>query len=103
MAAGVGITKVRITGGEPLVRLGCADFVGMLSRTSGIHDISLTTNGLLLPRFAAELAANGLRRVNLSIDSLDAERFAASPAAASSRTRWPASMRRSPPGSRRSR
>jgi cyclic pyranopterin phosphate synthase len=75
VAAGAGITKVRITGGEPLVRLGCPDFVGMLSRTSGIHDISLTTNGLLLPKFAAELAANGLRRVNVSLDSLDAERF----------------------------
>jgi cyclic pyranopterin phosphate synthase len=76
VAAGAGITKVRITGGEPLVRLGCADFVGMLSRTSGIHDISLTTNGLLLPRFAGELKANGLRRVNVSLDSLDEERFA---------------------------
>jgi cyclic pyranopterin phosphate synthase len=75
VAAGVGISKVRITGGEPLVRLGCADFVGMLSRTSGIHDISLTTNGVLLPRFAGELAANGLQRVNISLDSLDPERF----------------------------
>jgi GTP 3',8-cyclase len=75
VAAGAGITKVRITGGEPLVRLGCADFVGMLSRTSSIHDISLTTNGLLLPKFAADLAAHGLKRVNISLDSLDAERF----------------------------
>ena len=72
----LGITKVRITGGEPLVRLGCADFVGMLSRTSGIHDISLTTNGVLLPQFADELAAAGLERVNISLDSLDPERFA---------------------------
>jgi cyclic pyranopterin phosphate synthase len=75
VAADVGITKVRITGGEPLVRLGCVDFVGMLSRTSGIHDISLTTNGLLLPKFADDLAAAGLRRVNVSLDSLDPERF----------------------------
>jgi cyclic pyranopterin phosphate synthase len=75
VAADVGITKVRITGGEPLVRHGCTDLVGMLARTSGIHDISLTTNGLLLPRFARELAANGLNRVNISLDSLDAERF----------------------------
>jgi cyclic pyranopterin phosphate synthase len=74
-AAGVGISKVRITGGEPLVRLGCSDFVGMISRTSGIHDISLTTNGLLLPKYAGDLAANGLHRVNISLDSLDAERF----------------------------
>lgn len=71
-----GISKVRITGGEPLVRQGCASFVGMLARTSGIHDISLTTNGILLPRFAAELRRNGLRRVNVSIDSLHPERYA---------------------------
>jgi GTP 3',8-cyclase len=76
VAAGVGITKVRITGGEPLVRIGCADFVGMLSRTSGIDDISLTTNGVLLPKFARDLKAAGLKRVNISLDSLDAERFA---------------------------
>jgi cyclic pyranopterin phosphate synthase len=76
VAAGCGISKVRITGGEPLVRHGCADFVGMLGRTSGIHDISLTTNGVLLPRYAADLRRAGLRRVNISLDSLDAERFA---------------------------
>jgi cyclic pyranopterin phosphate synthase len=55
--------------------MGCADFVGMISRTSGIQDISLTTNGLLLPRYAGELAANGLHRVNISLDSLDTDRF----------------------------
>jgi cyclic pyranopterin phosphate synthase len=48
----------------------------MLSRTSGIHDISLTTNGVLLPKFAGELAAAGLKRVNISLDSLEPERFA---------------------------
>jgi cyclic pyranopterin phosphate synthase len=56
VAAGCGIRKVRIT--------------------SGIHDISLTTNGVLLPRYAADLRRAGLRRVNISLDSLDAERFA---------------------------
>ena len=76
VAADCGISKVRITGGEPLVRLGCADFVGMLGRTSGIHDISLTTNGLLLPRYADDLRRAGLARVNVSLDSLDPERFA---------------------------
>ena len=76
VAADLGISKVRVTGGEPLVRAGCPDLVGMLDRTSGVHDISLTTNGLLLPRFARDLAANGLRRVNISLDSLDATRFA---------------------------
>lgn len=75
-AADAGITKVRITGGEPLVRLGCPDLVGLVGRTSGVHDISLTTNGLLLPKYAADLAANGLHRINISLDSLDAERFA---------------------------
>ena len=76
VAATCGISKVRITGGEPLVRLGCADFIAMLGHTSGIHDISLTTNGLLLPRYAADLRRAGLRRVNISLDSLDPARFA---------------------------
>jgi len=76
VAAGCGISKVRVTGGEPLVRTGCADFVGMLGRTSGIHDISLTTNGLLLPRYARELRRAGLARINMSLDSLDPARFA---------------------------
>jgi GTP 3',8-cyclase len=76
VAADLGISKVRITGGEPLVRLGCAGFIGMLGRTSGIRDISLTTNGLLLPRLAPDLGAAGLRRVNISLDSLDPARFA---------------------------
>lgn len=77
VAAGCGISKVRVTGGEPLVRRGCAEFVGMLARTSGIRDISLTTNGLLLPRYARELRRQGLGRVNISLDSLDPRRFAA--------------------------
>jgi GTP 3',8-cyclase len=76
VAADCGVSKVRITGGEPLVRLGCADFIAMLRRTSGISDISLTTNGLLLPRFADKLRQAGLTRINMSLDSLDAERFA---------------------------
>ena len=76
MAAGCGISKVRITGGEPLVRYGCADLVAMLARTSGIEDISLTTNGLLLPRFAGQLREAGLHRVNISLDSLEERRFA---------------------------
>ncbi len=75
VAVGAGISKVRVTGGEPLVRLGCHDFIGMISRIQGVHDISLTTNGLLLSRFARELAANGLQRVNISLDSLGTERF----------------------------
>ncbi len=76
VAAGCGISKVRITGGEPLVRHGCADLVAMLARTSGIRDLSLTTNGTLLARFAGELRDAGLSRVNISLDSLDEARFA---------------------------
>jgi cyclic pyranopterin phosphate synthase len=75
VAADCGISKVRITGGEPLVRGGCADLVGMLARTSGIRDISLTTNGILLPHYASALRREGLRRVNISLDTLDPERF----------------------------
>jgi cyclic pyranopterin phosphate synthase len=75
-AVDVGISKVRITGGEPLVRRGVVDLVRMLSALEGVTDLSLTTNGLLLPHFAADLAAAGLRRVNVSIDSLDSLRFA---------------------------
>ena len=75
-AVAAGVTKVRVTGGEPLVRRGCADFIRMLAAMPGISDLSLTTNGLLLPRFAEQLSAAGLRRVNISIDSLERERFA---------------------------
>ena len=74
-AAGLGISKVRITGGEPLARLGLAEFVAMVAATPGIDDVSMTTNGTLLARHAAELAAAGLQRVNISLDSLRPERF----------------------------
>jgi cyclic pyranopterin phosphate synthase len=76
VAADRGISKVRVTGGEPLVRRGCSELIGMLAETSGINDISLTTNGLLLPRHADELRRAGLSRVNISLDSLDPARFA---------------------------
>jgi cyclic pyranopterin phosphate synthase len=76
VAVAVGITKVRLTGGEPLVRKGLPEFVAMLAAIPGITDLSLTTNGLLLPRLAAPLRRAGLRRVNISIDSLRAERYA---------------------------
>jgi len=77
VAVSCGIRKVRITGGEPLVRHGCADLVGMLAQIEGVADLSLTTNGVLLPRFADDLRRHGLRRVNVSIDSLDPARYAA--------------------------
>lgn len=75
VAAEMGISKVRVTGGEPLVRRGLPDLVGMIGAVPGISDVSLTTNGVLLPRFAEELKAQGLDRVNISVDSLDRERY----------------------------
>jgi cyclic pyranopterin phosphate synthase len=70
-----GISKVRLTGGEPLVRKGIVDFISRLSRIEEIKDLSLTTNGILLKDFAQPLKRAGLKRVNISLDSLKRERF----------------------------
>jgi len=67
----LGVRKVRITGGEPLLRPGIADLVAELSTLEGVEDIALTTNGVLLAQHAAELKGNGLHRVTVSLDSLD--------------------------------
>jgi cyclic pyranopterin phosphate synthase len=75
VAAGMGINKVRLTGGEPLVRLALADLVKMLAGIEGIDDLSLTTNGILLAQHAAALKKAGLHRVNISLDTLKPERF----------------------------
>lgn len=69
--AGLGVRKLRITGGEPLLRAGLADLIGDLSLVPGIEDIALTTNGVLLKQHAAALQAAGLRRVTVSLDSID--------------------------------
>jgi cyclic pyranopterin phosphate synthase len=74
-AASLGVRKVRITGGEPLVRTNLTHLVASIRATEGIEDISLTTNGLLLKRYAQELASAGLKRVNVSLDSLKPERY----------------------------
>ncbi len=74
-AARLGISKVRLTGGEPLARLGLVELVRMIAQIPGIDDLAMTTNGTLLARYAAELAAAGLRRVNISLDTLRPERF----------------------------
>ena len=74
---GLGVEKIRITGGEPLMRRGIPDLVRSLSAVDGIEDIALTTNGSLLARRAAELADAGLSRVSVSLDSLDDETFMA--------------------------
>jgi cyclic pyranopterin phosphate synthase len=71
----LGITKVRITGGEPLVRKGITGLVGSVSQIKGVTDFSLTTNGTLLEHFASDLATAGLHRVNISLDTADPERY----------------------------
>ncbi|MEG2458736.1 MAG: GTP 3',8-cyclase MoaA [Raoultibacter sp.] len=76
VAASMGITRIRLTGGEPLVRKGVVDLVRNIAQTPGIQDVSLTTNGILLPKMAADLKAAGLTRVNISLDTLDAAQFA---------------------------
>ncbi|MCD6344607.1 MAG: radical SAM protein, partial [Anaerolineae bacterium] len=74
-AAELGINKIRLTGGEPLVRRGIVDLVRALARIPGIDDLAMTTNGTLLARYAEDLAEAGLRRVNVSLDTLRPERF----------------------------
>ncbi len=72
----LGVRKLRITGGEPLLRAGLADLIGDLTSLSGVQDVALTTNGVLLAQHASELRAAGLHRVTVSLDSLDPDVFA---------------------------
>jgi GTP 3',8-cyclase len=74
--AALGVRKLRLTGGEPLLRANLSDLVGDLTMIPGIEDIALTTNGVLLGQHAVDLHANGLRRVTVSLDTLDPEIFA---------------------------
>jgi cyclic pyranopterin phosphate synthase len=74
--ARLGVDEVRLTGGEPLVRRDLPVLVGMLARTEGVRDLSLTTNGVLLDRLAGPLVEAGLQRLNVSLDSLNHVRFA---------------------------
>ena len=74
--AGLGISKVRITGGEPLLRSGVVDFIARLRQIDGLEDIAITTNGYLLPEMAAKLSTAGSPRVTVSLDSLDPAKFA---------------------------
>jgi len=74
-AAELGISKIRLTGGEPLVRAGIIDLVRALACIPGVDDLAMTTNGILLARYAAGLAEAGLQRVNVSLDTLCPERF----------------------------
>jgi len=75
IAVKMGIKKVRITGGEPLVRRGVIDFIATLNLIEGIEDISLTTNGILLEDAAERLFTAGVRRINISLDSLDPDKY----------------------------
>jgi cyclic pyranopterin phosphate synthase len=72
----LGVKKLRITGGEPLLRPNLPDLIGDLSQIPGVEDLALTTNGVLLAKYATELAAAGLRRLTVSLDSLDPDVFA---------------------------
>ncbi len=72
---GLGVDEIRLTGGEPLARTNLEILVGQLSALAGLKDLSLTTNGIFLAENAAALAAAGLKRINVSLDTLNAERF----------------------------
>lgn len=74
-AANLGITKVRITGGEPLVRKGIIDIVKNINEIKGIKEICLTTNGVLLPLYAKQLKDNGVTRLNISLDTLKEDKY----------------------------
>ena len=74
-AASLGMDKVRLTGGEPLVRRGLTDFIRKITGIDGLSDIRLTTNGVVLAEMVDELVKNGVRRVNVSLDSLKPETF----------------------------
>lgn len=71
----LGVARIKLTGGEPLVRKGAVAFVGMISRLPGVKEVSMTTNGTRLAAFASKLKQAGLARVNVSLDTLDPEDF----------------------------
>ncbi|GIK76174.1 MAG: cyclic pyranopterin monophosphate synthase [Chloroflexota bacterium] len=75
IAASLGVTKIRLTGGEPTIRPGIVELVREIAATPGVKDMAMTTNAVLLDRLARPLAEAGLKRVNISIDTLDAEKF----------------------------
>lgn len=76
VAVPLGIDKIRLTGGEPLVRRDIVELVRMIASVEGVKDIAITTNGILLEKYAHELKQAGLHRVNVSLDTLDAAKFA---------------------------
>ena len=74
-AVDIGVRKVRITGGEPLIRKNIPYLVHMVKNIKGIHELSMTTNGIFLEQYAENLAEAGLDRVNISLDSLRPDRY----------------------------
>ncbi|MDX9916995.1 MAG: GTP 3',8-cyclase MoaA [Gudongella sp.] len=72
----LGISKIRFTGGEPLVRLGAVDLIERVSKLKGVKEVTMTTNGVLLEKFAEDLARAGVKRLNVSLDTLDPEKYA---------------------------
>jgi GTP 3',8-cyclase len=76
VAVPLGIDKIRLTGGEPLVRKDIVELVRMIASVEGVKDIAITTNGVLLGKYAQALAQAGLQRVNISLDTIDPDKFA---------------------------
>jgi len=74
-AVAQGITKIRLTGGEPLVRKGILDLVRKIAQVKGVEDLAMSTNGILLKKFAKDLKEAGLLRVNISLDTLSPEKY----------------------------
>jgi len=75
LAVANGITKVRLTGGEPLVRKNIVELVSMLSKIDGLDDLSMTTNGILLSKYAKDLKIAGLNRINISLDTVNPDNY----------------------------
>lgn len=76
-AASIGISRLKVTGGEPLVRIGCADLIAQLKAVDGIEEVTLTTNGILLSKYLDDLLRAGTDAVNISLDTLDKEKYRA--------------------------
>ena len=98
-----GVRKLRLTGGEPLVRRGIMTLFATLSRhlaSGALDELTLTTNGSQLAKYAAELAAHGVQRINVSLDTLDPDKFRAITRWGELDKCWPGSMPRRPPASR---
>ncbi len=74
-ASQIGIKKIKVTGGEPLIRKGCVDLIRMLKEIPGIEQVTLTTNGVLLAQYAEQLNNAGLDAINVSLDTLDPEKY----------------------------